>query len=376
MVVDLHAAATSEAISRSYVRRAPDHGVLHRVVREHLQTFLWELDRRDEQRGAPLFVKREFQRFVRCGVLAHGFARFRCTGCGTDRLVAFSCKGRGFCPSCGGRRMTERAAHLIDHVLPFAPVRQWVLSLPFELRYRLAWDHALCRAVLAVYTRALLGFYRKRAKASGQRDGRTGTVTVIQRFGGALNLNVHFHTLAVDGVFVREPDGSLSFAAAKAPTDEEVEALLDVIRARILRLLVRRGLLSDEAGDGVNEPETPPLHALYAASVRQRVAHGTPRRGNRPSPRRCGRRSRRRRRSVVDKRGLAASTFMPTPPSVPRTAGSSSGSAGICCGRRLPKTVCPLGPMETCSCGSRRRGATGRAISPFSRWSCSKSSPR
>jgi rRNA maturation endonuclease Nob1 len=61
-----------------------------------------------------LFVKREFQRFVRCGVLAHGFARFRCTACGTDRLVAFSCKGRGFCPSCGGRRMTERAAHLTD----------------------------------------------------------------------------------------------------------------------------------------------------------------------------------------------------------------------------------------------------------------------
>jgi len=207
--------------------------VLHRVVRDHLQTFLWELDRREHERGSPLFVKREFQRFVRCGVLAHGFARFRCAGCGTDRLVAFSCKGRGFCPSCGGRRMTERAAHLIDHALPRAPVRQWVLSLPFELRYRLAWDHRLCRAVLAVYTRALQGFYRKRARASRHRGGRTGTVTVIQRFGGALNLNVHFHTLAVDGVFVREPDGSLSFAAAKAPTDEEVDTLLgDARKAR------------------------------------------------------------------------------------------------------------------------------------------------
>ena len=121
MVVELHAAATSEAISPSYVRRTPEHGVLHGVVREHLRTFLWELDRHDEQRGTPLFVRREFERFVRCGVLAHGFARFRCTGCGADRLVAFSCKGRGFCPSCGGRRMTERAAHLIDHVLPRAP---------------------------------------------------------------------------------------------------------------------------------------------------------------------------------------------------------------------------------------------------------------
>jgi hypothetical protein len=170
--------------------------------------------------------------------------------------------------------MTERAAHLIDHVLPRVPVRQWVLSLPFELRYRLAWDHDLCRAVLAVYTRALLGFYRKRAKASRHPDGRTGTVTVIQRFGGSLNLNLHFHTLALDGVFVLEPNGSLQFVAAKAPTDEEVQALLDLVRKRVLRLLVRRGLLCEEAGDGLGESETPRLHALYAASVRQRVAMG------------------------------------------------------------------------------------------------------
>ena len=170
--------------------------------------------------------------------------------------------------------MTERAAHLIDHVLPRAPVRQWVLSLPFELRYRLAWDHRLCRAVLAVYTRALQGFYRKRAKASGHRGGRTGTVTVIQRFGGALNLNVHFHTLAVDGVFVREPDGSLSFAAAKAPTDEEVEALLGVIRSASPAPARAPGLVVDEADEGLDEQEAPPLHALYAASVRQRVAMG------------------------------------------------------------------------------------------------------
>jgi hypothetical protein len=176
--------------------------------------------------------------------------------------------------AAGGRRMTERAAHLIDHVLPHVPVRQWVLSLPFELRYRLAWDHVLCRAVLAIYTRALLGFYRKRAKGSGHDKGRTGTVTVIQPFGGALNLNIHFHTLLVDGVFVREPDGSLSFAAAKTPTDDEVEALLRVIRTRVLLLLVRRGLLCEEGGEALDETEPPPLHALYAASVRQRVAIG------------------------------------------------------------------------------------------------------
>ena len=66
-------------------------------------------------------------------------------GCGLDRLVPFSCRGRGFCPSCGGRRMAERAAHLVDRVFPAVPVRQWVLSFPHCLRYRLAWDHDLCR---------------------------------------------------------------------------------------------------------------------------------------------------------------------------------------------------------------------------------------
>jgi len=57
--------------------------------------------------------------------------------------VPFSCKGRGFCPSCGGRRMAAQAAHLVDAVLPRVAVRQWVLSLPHRLRYLLAWNHKL-----------------------------------------------------------------------------------------------------------------------------------------------------------------------------------------------------------------------------------------
>ena len=78
----------------------------------------------------PGFVEQEFRDFLTCGVLAHGFARLRCADCAFERLVPFSCKGRGFCPSCGGRRMTECAARLVDEVLPRVPVRQWVLTLP------------------------------------------------------------------------------------------------------------------------------------------------------------------------------------------------------------------------------------------------------
>ena len=79
--------------------------------------------------------------------------------------------------------MTESAARLVDEVLPRVPVRQWVLSLPYRLRYLLAWDHALARAVLRVYVRVLLGFQRHRARRYRIRDGRSGSVTVIQRFG-------------------------------------------------------------------------------------------------------------------------------------------------------------------------------------------------
>ena len=86
--------------------------MLHQVVRDHLETFLAQAATLRDGEGVPGFVEEEFRRFLRCGALGGGFARFRCTDCGYDRLVPFSCRGRGFYQSCGGRRMVERAAHL------------------------------------------------------------------------------------------------------------------------------------------------------------------------------------------------------------------------------------------------------------------------
>jgi len=62
----------------------------------------------------------------------------RCEACHAEQLVAFSCKRRGFGASCGARRMAESAALLVDEVLPQAPMRQWVLSFPFQLRFLFA----------------------------------------------------------------------------------------------------------------------------------------------------------------------------------------------------------------------------------------------
>jgi len=193
--------------STTYEPGDPTSTVLFGIVRDHFETFRNQAASLRGGDGLPRFVEQEFRDFLRCGCLAGGFARFRCAACGLDRLVAFSCKGRGFCPRCGGRRMAERAAHLIDHVLPDVSVRQWVLSLPHRLRYLLAWDHDLCRAVSGVAVRAVLGFLRRRARPDGIDDGRSGAVVVVQRFGGALNLNVHLHALVLDGVFTVAPCG-------------------------------------------------------------------------------------------------------------------------------------------------------------------------
>jgi hypothetical protein len=276
-----------------YWPRDAEHTVLHQVIREHLESFLREAAEAGEGRGLPPFVEREFRDFLACGLFEHGVARFRCEGCGLEHVVPFSCKGRGFCPSCGGRRMTERAAHLVDEVLPRVPVRQWVLTVPYRLRYRMAWAHGLSRAVLGVYARVLLDHYARDARERGIGDGRTGTVTAIQRAGRGLKLNVHFHTLVLDGVFCEAGPGALEFHPAPAPSDEEVAEVLATVRHRVQRLLVRRGM---EPGAEESDPadrlaeESPVLAGIASASVQGRVALG-PRVGARV--RRLGRARRR-----------------------------------------------------------------------------------
>jgi hypothetical protein len=173
------------------VRREPETTVLWRLLAEHLESFV------RLAAGLPRFVVRELRAFLRCGILAHGFCRVHCAACGSDALVAFSCKGRGVCPSCGARRMAETAAHLVDRVFPDVAVRQWVLALPHRVRFLCAYDPLLCRGVRTIFVRAIASFYRRRARARGLRDPRTGCVVFTQRFDSALRLNPQEQCLAL-----------------------------------------------------------------------------------------------------------------------------------------------------------------------------------
>ena len=258
------------ADSGDYQPRNAISTVLHRVVRDNLETFLEQVATRSSGNGLPRFVERGFRQFIPCGVLAEGFARFQCNDCPQERLVPLSCKIRGLCPSCDGRRMAERAANLVDKVIAPVPMRQWVITFPHGLRYLLAWDHKLCCAVLRVFIRAVQSLQLRRAKRAGITNGKCGAIAVIQRFASGLRLNVHVHTLVPDGVFYLD-HGRTEFQQLEPPTDQDVAKLVATVRKRVLRLLERRGLAQPTRVEVEDDPirqREPALAALLGTAVR------------------------------------------------------------------------------------------------------------
>ena len=188
-----------------YRPRRPERSILHRVVREELETFVAQAEERGETVAAH--VQRELREYIRRGVVSEGFAWGKCDDCGQDYLVGLSCKGRSICAGCTGRRMHDSAAHLVDRVLPHVPVRQWVLTVPKRVRYFLERDPKLvprrglrgvASGVLDVFVAAVRAHYRRQARAAGHHDGQTGSVTAIQRFGAALNRHLHYHSAFID----------------------------------------------------------------------------------------------------------------------------------------------------------------------------------
>jgi hypothetical protein len=136
-------AASATAPRGAYRRHQPETTALYEVVRGNLETLYGAIEDGAIAVRIPQHARKELEAYLARGRLCRGFARLRCQECGESLLVAFNCKGRGFCPSCMGRRMCATAANLIERVLPETGLRQWVLTFPFSWRRRLAQDGAL-----------------------------------------------------------------------------------------------------------------------------------------------------------------------------------------------------------------------------------------
>ena len=217
----------------TYEPREPSSTVLYKVIAEHLETFLASLDDDPDAKGLPAYVQREFYDYLQCGILAHGFLRLGCDTCKKEVLLAFSCRRRGFCPSCAGRRMAQTAAHLVECVMPWVPTRQWVVSVPIPLRYWMASSRDLTAQVHTVVRTTIAQYYVNQAvrRSVKRQNVQSGSVSFIQRFGSSINLNLHFHVIFLEGVYLERSEAGLKprFVKTEPPSNADIAEVLQKI---------------------------------------------------------------------------------------------------------------------------------------------------
>jgi Putative transposase/Transposase zinc-binding domain len=243
----------------TYAPRDPSGTVLYHVIAEHLETFLASLAGDSEATGLPPYVEREFYDYLRCGILAYGFLRLGCDTCKHELLVPFSCKRRGFCPSCA-------------------------VSVPVPLRYWMAGSQDLTAKVHTIIRTTIGQYYVNQAVQRGHERATVhpGSVTFIQRFGSALNVNLHFHCVFMEGVYLDRTDAGRKprFLAGEPPSNTDVAEVVRKISRRVIRKLRRLGYLETgmeapvATGYDPLRDTAPDLARTMAASVQHRIAFG------------------------------------------------------------------------------------------------------
>ena len=241
----------------SYQRRIATNTTLYKAVSKYFYPFVREVQA--SGKSVPHFVERTFKKYLKCGRLIYGSVRLYCKQCKGTRLLAFSCKCRGFCPSCSGRRMAEASVLQSEEMIPHVAMRQWVLTFPHELNMFLAYQPDVLSEVLDLFVKVLRYFYRTQCLRehhpplkditpdqvdiySVLNPNDIGTVTCIQRFTDALSLYPHFHTLCTDGVFVSN-DQDVQFLDLEALTEKDLMDVLIYFKHRLVKRFVRRGYL-------------------------------------------------------------------------------------------------------------------------------------
>jgi len=264
----------------TYKRHRPETTLLYKVLAENLETWLALRQAETDSKPLPPFVEKELRSFLSCGILEAGFTLLSCDKCDLVIPVAFSCKKRGCCPSCAAKRMTETTIHLIDNVLPEVPYRQWVVTFPHSLRFWMSTSRVLTGAVHKLVVKKITGYYEKLARERGIKGAQAGGVTFVQRFGSALNLNIHYHIITTDGVF-SDVSGSPQFFQLHGPSNDDVANIVEAVAEAVIDLLRQRHFLA-ETSEPVDRPdyiddifsECDQLTQAIAASHKMRIAFG------------------------------------------------------------------------------------------------------
>ena len=172
--------------------------------------------------------------------------------------------------------MASTAAHLVDRVLPAVPVRQWVLSLPFEWRGPAAFRADVLSAFSRAFVESVFARYRACARTAGHEGPLLcGAVTFVQRFGSSLNLNVHFHVVVLDGVYLGEAPARARFQPVAPPSAAELERVAEHVQRRAAAWLRRQRRNNPAGGDEsqVDDAAQSSLDACAAIAMRRGEVH-------------------------------------------------------------------------------------------------------
>jgi ribosomal protein S27E len=156
------------------------------VLFHYFDRFLTEYESRF-QREYGFFrpiIKDVVERYLDCGNPRCGFARIRCPDCGEERLLMFSCRTRGFCPSCHSKRLEEWGEWMRETLLLDVPHRQVVFTIPKMLRIFFRYNRRLLGELCRLALRCLTRYFEVLADSALV----PGVIAVIQTFGNRINL--------------------------------------------------------------------------------------------------------------------------------------------------------------------------------------------
>jgi hypothetical protein len=182
-----------------------------------------------------LVISRVVRKYLECGDLHQGFARIKCPDCHHEYILAFSCRGRWFCPSCHNKKAVQFGHHLKETVLYPVPHRQYVFSIPKILRKFFLYDRKLLGKLSQCTAKSLTKFFKI---TLGKRTGIPGVVMAIQSFGDYARWHPHLHALVADGLFL---ESGYSFVMPKT----DLLPLRELFRAYVLKMLKKEGLIDD-----------------------------------------------------------------------------------------------------------------------------------
>ncbi len=224
-----------------YQPRKPKASPLYQSIQNHFAEFESVYEERYQKRfGALRDVVREVvYKFLGCGDLKNGFARIKCKECQHEVLLAFSCKGRYFCPSCHQKRVLMFGEWITEEILYPLPHRQYVITIPKMLRPYFRFDRKLLGKLSRCAYQSLKEFFRT---TLNRPEGVPGTVISIQSFGDLVNFHPHLHCLVTDGCFM--PNGWFHVLP-----EIDVQKLEDLFRHKVFKMLLKEKKISRELVD-------------------------------------------------------------------------------------------------------------------------------